>query len=154
MRDWQRSLRRASFRGVPFWVESDGNETGRRVAVHEVSGGDTIITEDMGRRARSVYVSAYVIGDVADGKGHAIEAACVAPNAALLVLPIDPARSMHCLSCRRARYRDRAGYIAYDLEFVESGAGGPLGSSGLGSMRDIFSAGAAAVVTALSSFRI
>lgn len=150
MRNWQRSLRRASFRGVAFWVESDSPETGRRIAVHEVSGGERAITEDMGRRARSVFVAAYVIGDAADVGALALDAACSAPGASLLTLPMDRARQMHCLSCRRARHRDRAGYVAFDMEFVEAGGAGIAGSTGLGALRDIFAAGVSSASVGLS----
>lgn len=152
MRDWKRALRRASFRGVPFWVEIDENDVGRRVAVHEISGGEAVLTEDMGRRARSVFVAAYVVGDRSDSAGRTLETACDAPGASRLALPMDPARSMHCLSCRRNRHKDRMGYIAYDLEFVEAGSGVAPAAGGLNAMRNVFDAGLATAAAALSGF--
>jgi len=151
VRDWMHTLRRASFRGAAFWVEADGPAVGRRVAVHEISGGEAPVTEDMGRRATTVHVAAYVVGDTSDAVGLALEAACSAPGAAALILPMDPPRAMHCLSCRRDRRRDAMGYLAYDLEFVISGSalGGGLG--GLPSLLGIFAAGAGLVTTALVS---
>lgn len=151
MRDWTKTLRRASFRGVPFWVDEDGPDLGRRVAVHEISGGENPVTEDMGRRATTVYAAAYVTGDAADAVGLALEAACAAPGASLLILPMDPPRMMHCLSCRRSRRRDAMGYVGYDLEFVEAGQGASTGPLGLPALRSIFSAGAGAVAAALAA---
>lgn len=150
MRDWMRTLRRASFRGVPFWVEIDENDGGRRVVVHEISGGETILTEDMGRRAKGIFVAAYVVGDLSDGAGRALEAACDAPGPSRLALPMDPARTMHCLSCRRSRHKERMGYIAYDLEFVEAGNGATPTAGGLNALRNVFDAGFATAAAALS----
>jgi len=70
---WRQNLRRvkfagkefigASFRGVPFLVETSELSTGRRVAVHEFPLRDDPFVEDLGRRARKFRVDGYVIGD-------------------------------------------------------------------------------------------
>ena len=152
MRDWTQ-LRPASFRGVRFHVESDGPDRGRRVAVHEISGGEAPVTEDMGRLATAFSVTAYVAGDAADALGRALELACDAPGPALLTLPVDPARLAHCTQCSRSREKDRNGYIAYQLGFVEAGFGVGAGALGVAAMRQVFVAGrdsAAAAIGRLS----
>lgn len=149
MRDWRRAFRRASYRGARFWVEEDGSEVGRRVAVHDISGGEFPVTEDMGRRATEARVRAYVASDLADAEGLALEAACDAPGSALLVLPMDPARTMHCLSCRRSRERDRGGFIAYELFFVEASGGALAVASGLPALRLSFDADLAGAAAGL-----
>lgn len=148
MRDWTK-LRPAYFRGIFFRVDDDGPDVGRRVAVHEISGGEMPVTEDMGRRAEPMLVSAYVAGDDADAAALRLEAACRMPGPGLLVLPIDPPRMMHCLSCRRDRRKDRNGLIKLRLEFVEAGHGGAGLSSPIGALRTVFDAGAAAAARAL-----
>ncbi|WP_054308917.1 DNA circularization N-terminal domain-containing protein [Mesorhizobium sp. 1M-11] len=150
MRNWLK-LRPASFRGVPFHVEDDGPMRGRRVVVHDISGGERPLTEDMGRMATAISVSAYVATDAADAIGHVLERACDAPGPALLVLPIDPARMMHCIGCERERRKDRAGYIAYRLSFVEAGAGASASIGGISALRDIFDAGIVFVSGAIGS---
>jgi len=150
-RNWMRTLRPASFRGVPFLVESDDHDgSARRVVVHEISGGERHLTEDMGAMARTVFVIAYVTGDAADARAIALEAACGAPGPALLMLPIDLARQMHCTACRRNRNRDQGGYIAFDLEFVSAGDSSGAAQSGLGMLRDAFSGDLDAVAAALA----
>lgn len=149
-RNWLKSLRRASFRGVPFHVEGDGGTVGRRVAVHDISGGEAPVTEDMGALARDVRVSAYVAGDGADASGHGLEAACGAPGPALLVLPIDAARLMHCVGCRRRRDRDSAGYLSYDLDFVQAGAGMMSDGGALAALRTVFETVIDAAASALA----
>lgn len=53
----------ASFRGVPFGILSDQFETGRRTARHEFPGRDKPYIEDLGRRARTFAIEAFVVGD-------------------------------------------------------------------------------------------
>jgi|OM-RGC.v1.023812305 prophage DNA circulation protein len=145
MRDWAKTLRHASFRGVPFWVDGEDPEVGRRVVAHEISGGDASLTEDMGARTKTIFVEAYVAGDLADVAGHALERACGAPGASLLILPMDAGETAHCLSCSRSRRKDRNGFIAYRLEFMKAGGAVAFTASGLGQLRTAFDAGVAAV---------
>lgn len=150
-RDWAKTLRRASFRGVSFWVDAEEPEVGRRVVVHETSGGEVVLTEDMGARSKTVFVEAYVAGDLADFAGHALEAACGAPGASLLILPMDPGEAAHCTSCARNRRKDRNGFIAYRLEFIRAGGGISFAASGLGQLRQAFASGVAAVAAAVAA---
>lgn len=149
-RNWLATLRGASFRGVAFKVEGEHGLVGRRVAVHEISGGEAPVTEDMGQLARGFGVSAYIAGDQADTAGLALEAACAIPGPSLLVLPIDAPQLMHCLACRRNRAKDRMGYVAYDLDFVQAGSGGAGLLGGLAGLRTVFEAGAATASAALA----
>jgi hypothetical protein len=149
VRNWQSAFRRASFRGARFWVEDDGPEKGRRVAVHQISGGDTPVIEDMGRRAVEFSVTAYVASDLADVEGLTLEAACASFGPGLLTLPMDPAQLTICLGCRRNRSKDRNGHIGYDLSFVEAGGSGLSAATGLPALREVFSTGLAGAARAL-----
>jgi prophage DNA circulation protein len=71
---WREDLRRvthsdgrkligASFRGVPFFVESSERSGGRRTVTHEFPLRDDPFVEDLGRTARAFRVDGYVIGD-------------------------------------------------------------------------------------------
>ena len=151
MRDWPKAWRRASFRGVPFWVESDSPEVGRRVVAHEISGGEAVLTEDMGRRSKTIYVDAYVAGDLADFAGRALERACEAPGAALLILPMDSGEAAHCTACARNRQKDRNGFIAYRLEFTRAGGAVSFTGSGLGQLRAAFEASVATVAALIAA---
>lgn len=59
---WQEQLRSASFRGVPFFVESSDATTGRRVVVHEFPLRAKPYAEDMGQKPREFSVEAFVLG--------------------------------------------------------------------------------------------
>lgn len=150
MRDWQKAFRRASFRGVRFWVDEDGPEGGRRIAVHEISGGNVPVIEDMGKATRPTTVTAYVASDAADAEGLALEAACDGDGPGMLVLPMDAGRLAYCEGCRRSRHKDKNGYIAYDMSFISAGGSGAAAGSGLSILRGVFSGGLTAAASALA----
>ena len=150
MRNWTAAFRRASFRGVPFWVDEDGPEGGRRVAVHEISGGNVPVVEDMGRIAKRFTVSAYVASDAADFEGLALERACDADGAAVLRLPMDPSQLVFCEGCRRNRSKDKNGIVSYDLAFVTAGGMGLSDASALSALRGIMADAVTAVSAALA----
>lgn len=60
---WKDRYRPASFRGVPFFVESDDAEFGRRQVTHTAALVDTPTLEDLGRAADSFQVVGYLIGE-------------------------------------------------------------------------------------------
>jgi len=53
----------ASWRGVPFQVAEHSLEGGRRTATHEFPQRDVPYTEDLGRRAKTFTLEAFVLGD-------------------------------------------------------------------------------------------
>jgi prophage DNA circulation protein len=56
-------MKQASFRGVPFHVESAELSGGRRTVMHEYPLQDVGFSEDLGRKAREFPVQGYVVGD-------------------------------------------------------------------------------------------
>lgn len=55
-------LQPASYKGVPFYVETGGRSSGRRIVPHEFPKKDNYpYSEDMGRRIRRFAVTAYII---------------------------------------------------------------------------------------------
>ena len=124
MRDWIATLAPASFRGVAFHIETHGAEGGRRIVTHEYVRAEFHDTEDMGRKASSWKVTAYVSGDNADALADGLFAACTTPGPAPLVLPAGSPGLVRCTSVRRQFSKDKLGWLALDLEFVEAGGGG------------------------------
>jgi prophage DNA circulation protein len=61
--DFVKSLRQASFRGVPFGVLAAEARFGRRLAVHEYPKRDKPFAEDMGRRTRPIAFTAFLVGN-------------------------------------------------------------------------------------------
>ncbi|MEE8218971.1 MAG: DNA circularization N-terminal domain-containing protein [Vicinamibacteria bacterium] len=59
---WLVRLRKASFRGIPFFTRRNDLEVGRRQDVHEYNDRDDPHTQDLGRRARRYRIEAFVVG--------------------------------------------------------------------------------------------
>ncbi len=59
---WRDDLQGGSFRGVPFYTQHAGGKIGRRVQLVEYPLKDTPNSEDMGRKARSFSIEAFVLG--------------------------------------------------------------------------------------------
>lgn len=62
MSEWRDLRREASFRGVPFWVDSDSVPVGRRTQLHEYPKRDQPLVEDMGRQTREYKFDGFIIG--------------------------------------------------------------------------------------------
>jgi len=124
MRDWTKTLRPASFRGVPFQVELEGFTGGRNVVTHEYVNSEFVISEDKGRKARRYRVSAYIANDLADVHGAALMAALTMRGAGLLVLPMmGPVEVMISGDITTTHDKTALGYIGFEFEAVEAGSG-------------------------------
>lgn len=84
---WREQLRDASFRGVPFQVESGDVQHGRRTVLHEFPLRDKPFVEDLGRRARLVSVEAFIVGPDFMAGRDALIAAIEQPGGGKLVHP-------------------------------------------------------------------
>ena len=60
---WARRLRPASFRGVPFKVDSHDYGSGRKIVSHETVGDEIVFSEDMGKKSENFNMKGFVIGD-------------------------------------------------------------------------------------------
>jgi prophage DNA circulation protein len=118
---WRDNYRPASFRGVPFYVDSHDASFGRRTQSHEYPGRDEPYTEDLGRKQREFTIDAYVIGDDYFAARDALIAAVEQLGAGTLVHPylgelqVDGA----VMSLRESTAEGRMARI--QLRFVEAG---------------------------------
>jgi prophage DNA circulation protein len=119
--NWKEHLRDASFRGVPFKVETGGYGGGRRVAPHEFPKKESVFVEDMGRRSRRFRVTAYVIGDDYVTQRDALAAALDQEGPGTLVLPTTRGRRVICehWDCTETRTRGRV--CEFEMAFYEAG---------------------------------
>lgn len=121
MRDWLTAFRPASFRGVGFKVDGEDLSGGRRLAINPIAYADQSVIEDMGRDPLGFAIAAYVAGDAADGQAKTLTAALLIKGAGALVLPMHGPVNVRVASFRRNRQKDVAGYVAFDIEFIEAG---------------------------------
>jgi prophage DNA circulation protein len=133
---WREELRRvnvggrqligASFRGVPFFVESSERSGGRRAVVHEFPLRDEPYVEDLGRRARSFRVDGYVVGDGYLAQRDALLSALEdAAGPGELVHPYHGVRRAVCVNLSVRETRQDGGMAIFALEFAETPAQAP-----------------------------
>lgn len=60
---WKDNLREASFRGVPFFIETSQYTSGRRVVFHEFPNRDNPFSEDLGKVGDTFKVEGHILGD-------------------------------------------------------------------------------------------
>lgn len=121
-KNWRDELKPASFRDVPFEVDSDDMGVGRRNQTHEYPGRDTPYTEDLGRAARELTVEAFVIGEDFMEKRDKLLAAIEQGGSGVLIHPWYGSMKMDVSGKCRVRHGWRDGrYCAISISFVESG---------------------------------
>jgi prophage DNA circulation protein len=129
---WRQYLKRASFRSVPFHVDTGVRESGRRTVTHEFPKRNVPYAEDMGRRAREFTVRGYIIVypfDDADDlhKKNYIPArdnlitALETDGSADLQLPLLGILNVMCTRYRVTEEDRLGGYCVFDMSFVEYG---------------------------------
>ena len=150
MRNWAATLRKASFRGVDFYVDVDDFGGGKRIGRHEYAGGLNYYLEEMGHAIPAINVTAYLLGDVSDAQALNLQRACLAAGPGRLVLPIDSGRLARVENFSRVREKDRAGFIAFGFTAIPESSQ-PGGVLGLGDIRSILAGGLASAFPALAS---
>lgn len=121
-----RQLVGASFRGVPFLVESAERTGGRRAVVHEFPLRDEPFVEDLGRRARTFRIDGYVIGDDYLVQRDALLAALEDESGpGELVHPYHGVRRAICVNIALRETRTDGGMAMFALEFAETPAQAP-----------------------------
>ncbi len=142
MRDWEASLWPASYMGVPFWIEKDDEDGGKRLHRVEFPNRDTPYIQDLGAKAVDFTVKAYLIGDTSDVDSTALVQMFLAQGPGPLSLPIQGIVNARLHNYKRQRERDKMGLVSFDLVFMQDGAATAVTSTGyLGQL--VFDAGSA-----------
>ena len=130
---WREDLRRvsiggrnlvgASFRGVPFFVDSsERGGGGRRIVTHEFPGRDDPFVEDLGRGARTFRIEGYVIGDDYLSQRDALLSALEDQEGpGTLLHPYYGVRSVICMPGLTVREsKSDGGMATFGIEFAET----------------------------------
>ena len=131
VRDWLNTLWRASYKGVPFYFESDSEHGGRDPVIHRFPHRDDPFIEDLGEEPRYFEGTAYVHGDDADVQAVTLTETLAAKGPGILVVPIRGPVLVHPMPFRREHARDKLGYVAFSVKFVRQGAATALVSVAL-----------------------
>lgn len=118
---WRENYRAASFRGVPFFVESADSTHGRRQAVHEHAQRDVPYTEDLGRKAREFSVSGYLIGIDYQSQLDELIKACETAGPGVLVHPYRGEMTVTCRGLGVSESSGEGGMCVVKLTFLEAG---------------------------------
>lgn len=118
---WRDNYRAASFRGVPFFVESADSTHGRRQAVHEHAQRDVPYTEDLGRKAREFSVSGYLIGLEYQAQRDELIKACETAGPGVLVHPYRGEMTVTCRGLGVSESSGEGGMCVVKLTFLEAG---------------------------------
>ncbi|HDS1679150.1 TPA: DNA circularization N-terminal domain-containing protein [Pseudomonas putida] len=124
MTTWRDELHPASFRGVPFHVDSDSMPVGRRTQVHEYPQRDKPLVEDLGRVTREIKMAAFVIGEDFLIKRDDLLNALDKPGAGELIHPWYGRLMVTATGCSVGHERREGGMARFDLVFVEDGEKG------------------------------
>jgi len=124
MSTWRDQLHPASFRGVPFHVDSDSMPAGRRTQTHEYPQRDKPLVEDLGRVTREIKLAAFVIGEDCYFQRDNLLNALDKPGAGELVHPWYGRLTATATVCSVSHERREGGMVRFDLVFVEDGEKG------------------------------
>jgi prophage DNA circulation protein len=123
----ERNLVGASFRGVPFFVESSERAGGRRLMIHEFPLRDDPFGEDLGRRARAFRVEGYVLGDDYMIQRDALLEACEDnEGTGELLHPYYGVKRVMCETVTVREARADCGIAQFALEFRETPSQAPV----------------------------
>lgn len=118
---WREQLRDASFRDVPFKIDShDAGGIGRRTVLHEFPKRDKPQPEDMGAESATFSLEAYVVGEDYMAGRDALRAALRAPGPGRLVHPYLGELDVVIVDGSRFTESTREGGMArFSIKFVE-----------------------------------
>ncbi|QEL26156.1 hypothetical protein FQV39_28760 [Bosea sp. F3-2] len=112
-----RRLRRASFNGIGFHVDTGDVEAGHRVATPTIPNG-TWLNESFGPNPRKFEIEAYLAGDAAEAVSETLLAAAETKHRGLLVMPVGGARMVRLTKAKRQFAKDKLGYLSVSIEAV------------------------------------
>jgi prophage DNA circulation protein len=119
MSEWRDRKQGASFRGVPFLVDTDSVPVGRRTQLHEFPQRDQPFVEDLGRRTRHYKFTGFVAGDDCLAQRDRLLTALDKPGPGELVHPWFGRLTVTAGECEVSHARNELGLVRFNLEFID-----------------------------------
>lgn len=120
---WRENQRPATFRGVPFFTDTNEREGGRRTVTHEFPfSEDPDFTEDLGMKGRAFTVEGYVLGNDYEAARDKLLTALETPGPGELKHAQFGVRTVAVLSYRVRETRVDGGLATFSIDFVETKA--------------------------------
>lgn len=114
----------ASFRGIPFAVNSIATKLGRRTVLHEYPFRDDVWAEDLGRAPRVFQVSGFLAdsagGFLAEAARDALALACERKTPGTFTHPTFGIFTVALVSFITSESKDSLGSYSVDFEFVQT----------------------------------
>ena len=129
MSEWRDRRQGASFRGVPFLLDADSVNVGRRTQVHEFPQRDQPFVEDLGRRTREYKFSGFVAGDDCLSQRDRLLTALDTPGAGELVHPWFGRLTVTAGDCEVSHARNELGMVRFNLVFIDGMLAFPVQSA-------------------------
>jgi len=122
--DWRpKHAAPATFRGVPFWVDTGNQGGGRGVVAHEIPGSeDPPYAEDNGKKKRSFSVEGYVLGTEYETARDNLLTALEQRGPGELVHPYFGTRRVALDTYGMKQVRTEGGRAIFTMEFIETSA--------------------------------
>lgn len=117
---WRSQLRSASFRGVPFGVFDTSNAGGRRTVSHEYPFRDSPYVEDLGRKARTYQLQAFVVGENYMSGRDALIQALETSGPGKLIHPFLGTLTVQAGEFSFTETRDDGGMASFSLTFLQT----------------------------------
>jgi prophage DNA circulation protein len=109
----------ASFRGVPFFIDSHKNSTGKRLVEHEYPQSRNSKIEELGPTIRRYILTASIIGDDHMDQRDSLLAVCDANGTGILQHPYYGKITVQCKTCDVEESSAELRVTRLQLEFVE-----------------------------------
>ncbi len=122
MAGWREKLGPASFRGVPFFVNTTDRSGGRRLVVHEYPQKDEPYSEDLGRKTRELSVEGFVIGEEYIADRDALIEALEKEGPGELVHPLHGVLLVSVPDYRESESDREGGAARFSIQFVRTSA--------------------------------
>ena len=113
-------LHPASFRGIPFLVDADDIQAGRRLQIHEFPKRDKAFAEDMGRSTREINLTAWVAGDEFMASRNQLLEALEKAGPGTLVHPWYGQLNVVVGVCRVTHQWEEGRLVRFQLQFYEA----------------------------------
>lgn len=129
MSEWRDRMQGASFRGVPFWLDGDSVNVGRRTQVHEYPQRDQPYVEDLGRRTREYKFTGFVAGDDCLAQRDKLLTALDTPGPGELVHPWFGRMTVTAGDCEVSHARNEMGVVRFSMAFIDGMLAFPVQSA-------------------------
>lgn len=119
---WKKDKRPASFRGVPFYVDSHERSGGRRGTQHNYPGRDKPYTEEVGRKGGNFNIEGYVVGtDYMPSRDRLWDACDKASGPGELIHPYYGRLLVVCMDVKVKESTRDGGMAVFTFTFAEYG---------------------------------